>query len=111
MTSAKENNMRCTLFYSAFVLVGVLVAGDSPFSVRALALPEDKRDKEEPARKDEESLEKVKEFFAKFGKGDIPGVLDTMSADVDWFIPGPAAVPYAGQRKGREEVGKFFTSF
>ena len=53
----------------------------------------------------------MQEFFVKFGKGDIPGVLDTLSEDVNWFIPGPATIPYAGARKGRTEVGKFFTSF
>src|SRR5438309_110966 len=68
-----------------------------------------KEDKE--SKGDDASLQKVQEFFAKFGKGDIPGVLDTLSEDVDWFIPGPATIPYAGARKGRTEAGKFFTSF
>src|SRR5262249_1200406 len=47
---------------------------------------------------------KVREFFAAFAQGNIQGVLDTMSDDVDWFIPGPAIVPYAGKRHGRDEV-------
>jgi ketosteroid isomerase-like protein/plastocyanin len=57
------------------------------------------------------NLKIVQDFFSAFGKGDIPGVLNTLSEDVDWFIPGPATIPYAGQRKGKEEVGKFFVAF
>jgi ketosteroid isomerase-like protein len=58
-----------------------------------------------------QALPAVKEFFARFGKGDIPAVLNTLSVDVDWFIPGPGTIPYAGARKGRKQVGDFFASF
>jgi homoserine O-acetyltransferase len=53
----------------------------------------------------------VKEFFAAFGKGDLPTVLNTLSPDVDWFIPGPPAIPYAGAKHGRDEVNDFFKKF
>jgi ketosteroid isomerase-like protein len=65
----------------------------------------------EQGRYEDGGLTKVKEFFADFGKGDIPAVLNTLAEDVDWFIPGPVAIPYAGERRGRERVEQFFTSF
>ena len=77
----------------------------------ALSKAKEKNNDEIKAQVDKGSLEKVQEFFTRFGKGDIPGVLNTMSEDVDWVIPGPNIIPYAGKRKGRDEVGKFFAAF
>jgi hypothetical protein len=58
-----------------------------------------------------ENIETVKSTYAAFGRGDIPGVLELLSPDIDWTIPGPSEViPYAGHHKGREDVGKFFAS-
>jgi len=80
--------------------------------VGATVLKADDESKEKLKKEyDSASLQRVKEFFGRFGKGDIPGVLNTMSEDVDWSIPGPTTIPYAGQRKGREQVGKFFAAF
>jgi hypothetical protein len=54
---------------------------------------------------------KVREFFAAFAKGNIAAVLDTMSNDIEWFIPGPSSIPYAGKRRGRDQVQLFFSAF
>ena len=53
----------------------------------------------------------VQEMYAAFGRGDIPGVLDTLSADIEWRIAGPSELPYAGLHRGRDEVAKFFETF
>jgi len=46
----------------------------------------------------------VKEFFAKFGKGDIPGVLNTMSETWIGSSQGQPRSLYAGQRKEENSV-------
>jgi hypothetical protein len=48
------------------------------------------------------NIEAVKSAYAAFGKGDIPGVLEILSPEVEWTIVGPPSViPYAGHHKGR----------
>ena len=57
-----------------------------------------------------ESQRVVQEAYANFKRGDIPGLLNMMAADVDWYLPGsPDVVPFAGRRRGREQVGQFFS--
>ncbi|MDX1910203.1 MAG: nuclear transport factor 2 family protein [Saprospiraceae bacterium] len=49
--------------------------------------------------------------YAKFGAGDIPGILASLSPDIVWIHAGdPAIVPFAGTFKGQVEVGRFFES-
>ncbi len=52
----------------------------------------------------------VEGIFESFGRGDVPSVLAALSEDVEWFIPGPAEIPYAGLRRGRDEVRQFFSA-
>lgn len=47
--------------------------------------------------------------YAKFGAGDIPGILTSLSPDVVWTHAGdPAVIPFAGTFRGQAEVGRFF---
>lgn len=47
--------------------------------------------------------------YAKFGAGDIPGILASLSPDIVWTHAGdPAVIPFAGTFKGQAEVGRFF---
>jgi len=56
-----------------------------------------------------ENLKLVQEFLAAFVRGDIPAVLNALTDDVDWFIPGPPdRVAFSGARRGREQVMQFF---
>lgn len=55
-----------------------------------------------------ENVRIVEGIFASFARGDVPSVLAALAEDVEWFIPGPAEVPYAGLRRGRDEVLQFF---
>jgi len=53
----------------------------------------------------------VQEMYAAFGRGDVPGVLDTLADDIEWRIAGPSELPFAGVHRGRDEVAKFFETF
>jgi uncharacterized protein len=51
----------------------------------------------------------VMDGYAKFGAGDIPGVLALLSPDIVWKHAGdPAIIPFAGTFRGQPEVGHFF---
>lgn len=54
-----------------------------------------------------ESLQIVKDGYAAFGRGDVPGLLALMAEDVVWEIPGPG-LPLAGTYRGHEGVASFF---
>jgi hypothetical protein len=57
----------------------------------------------------EENKRVVQAIFEAFGRGDVPGVLTHLSEDVEWRAPGPASVPYLGERRGRGGAAEFFT--
>ena len=49
----------------------------------------------------------LKALFAAFQRGDVDGVLERLTDDVEWITPGSPAVPYAGAYRGREDVARF----
>jgi uncharacterized protein len=57
---------------------------------------------------DQENTQKVKDLYAAFGRGDIPAVLEALSDDVEWVIPGPADIPMTGTRRGKQAVRVWF---
>jgi ketosteroid isomerase-like protein len=60
---------------------------------------------------EQENVKTVQEAYAAFSRGDIPAVLDLLSEDVNWTMPGPAdIIPFAGRFEGREGVGRFFSA-
>src|SRR5438067_10644122 len=65
----------------------------------------------ERAMSEQENERIVREMYAAFGRGDIPGVLDRLADDIEWRIAGPAELPYAGLHRGRDEVATFFEQF
>ena len=51
----------------------------------------------------------VQQGYAAFGRGDVPALLEMLTDDVEWVGAGSAeALPWAGRRRGREQVGQFF---
>ena len=50
----------------------------------------------------------VQSGYAAFGRGDIPGLLSLLDANVEWTTPGAADLPTAGTRRGPAAVGDFF---
>lgn len=57
---------------------------------------------------EQENVRIVQDAYAAFESGDIPTVLNALTADVEWEIPGPAQVPICGVRRGPKEVETFF---
>ncbi len=53
----------------------------------------------------------VEGMFSSLERGDIQGVLDRLSDDVEWRIAAPSELPYAGIHRGRDEVARFFRTF
>lgn len=51
----------------------------------------------------------VRSVYAAFTRGDIHAVLEGLTDDVEWILPGPAGtLPFAGVRRGRAQVLQFF---
>jgi len=50
----------------------------------------------------------VQDGYAKFGNGDIPGLLDLFADDINWTTPKIENAPFGGALHGREEVAEFF---
>ena len=57
---------------------------------------------------EQENTELVQKAYGNFQSGDVPGVLDLLSEDVEWVLPEVEGVPVARHWHGREEVGQFF---
>jgi len=57
----------------------------------------------------QQNIALVRQAYDAFAGADIAGVLQTLSENVDWFIPGPeAVVRFAGRRHGPQQVAEFF---
>ena len=55
------------------------------------------------------NTEIVKGMFEAFNRGDIGQVLNSLADNVEWVVPGPSSIPFAGRYKGRDGVTGFFT--
>jgi ketosteroid isomerase-like protein len=54
-----------------------------------------------------ENVHVVKQGYAAFSRGDIPGLLAQLSQDIEWHIPG-TGLPLAGTYRGHGGVTNFF---
>ena len=52
----------------------------------------------------------VRRAYEDFKSGNVAGVLDSLTEDVDWRLPEISGTGFSGRRKGRESVGGFFSS-
>lgn len=50
----------------------------------------------------------VKDGYADFLTGNIPGVLNRFADSFEFTVPGSPEVPYAGTSRNREELAAFF---
>ena len=50
----------------------------------------------------------VREAYECFASGDIPGLLERLSDDVDWESPG--ILPVGGSYQGHDGAGQFFST-
>lgn len=55
----------------------------------------------------QDSLQVVKDGYAAYSRGDIPGLLALLADDIEWQIPG-AGLPLAGMYRGHSGVANFF---
>jgi hypothetical protein len=51
----------------------------------------------------------IRQAFACFGQGDVPGILNTLSDDVHWWVAPIEGVPYTGARSGKAGATEFFS--
>lgn len=56
----------------------------------------------------ENNAQIVQQSYDKFTSGDVPGLLNFLSEDIEWITPDIENAPFAGTRNGRGEVGEFF---
>jgi uncharacterized protein len=54
------------------------------------------------------NLQVVKDAYDAFARGDVDAVLDALAEDVEWEVPGPPEIPYAGLFRGKNGVADFF---
>jgi uncharacterized protein len=58
----------------------------------------------------QENVQIVKDAYAAFGRGDMPGLLALFAEDIEWITPGEA-LPLAGTYRGLAGVAVFFRRF
>lgn len=56
------------------------------------------------------NLEIVQNAYGKFGSGDIAGLLELLSTDVDWRVPEIENSTFGGAWNGQSAVGEFFAA-
>jgi hypothetical protein len=57
---------------------------------------------------EKDNITLVKKLYEAFARGDIETILDHVTNDIAWSSPGPATVPYSGDRTGPAQVREFF---
>jgi len=57
---------------------------------------------------EQDNVAVVRRAYENFKGGDIKGLLDSLTEEVDWRLPEIEGVGFSGGRRGRESVGGFF---
>jgi len=60
--------------------------------------------------REQENTKLVEQIYEHFKRGDIKALLNLLSANIEWQLPEIENVPFAGKRRGHEEMGQFFES-
>jgi uncharacterized protein len=58
----------------------------------------------------QENVKLVKQIYENFKQGDIKALLHLLSENIEWQLPEIENVPFAGKRRGHEQMGQFFAS-
>ncbi|MGA7411089.1 MAG: nuclear transport factor 2 family protein [Bryobacteraceae bacterium] len=53
-------------------------------------------------------IDKIKDIYAAFGRGDIGTILESLTDDVSWEFEAPAALSWSGIRHTPQEATGFF---
>jgi ketosteroid isomerase-like protein len=59
---------------------------------------------------EQENTNLVQQVYGNFKSGDIKALLILLSQNVEWQLPEIENVPFAGKRRGQEQMGQFFAS-
>ena len=57
---------------------------------------------------EQQNLEIIQRGYEAFGRGDLDALLSLFADNIEWVSPGPADLPTAGTRRGRQQVADFF---
>jgi len=60
--------------------------------------------------REQENIKLVQQIYQHFKRGDIKALLNLLSVNIEWQLPEIENVPFAGRRRGHEEMGQFFES-
>ena len=58
---------------------------------------------------EQRNVQVVQEAYAAFNRGDVQGILDRCTDDVDWRTYGPDTIRETRPRRGKQEVQQFFS--
>lgn len=58
---------------------------------------------------EQQNIEIVRRGYEAFGHGDMNTLLGLFDEQIEWISPGPADLPTAGRRTGRQQTAEFFT--
>ena len=59
---------------------------------------------------EQENTNLAQQVYENFKSGDIKALLNLLSDNVEWQLPEIENVPFAGKRRGHEQIGQFFDS-
>ncbi len=59
---------------------------------------------------EQENVGVVRRAYENFRSGDIAGILNAVTDDVDWRLPEISGADFSGRRTGRDAVAGFFSS-
>ena len=54
------------------------------------------------------NIDVIRQVYHAFVNGDSQGLLSYMAHDIAWEVPEVPNLPFAGKRRGREQVSEFF---
>lgn len=67
-------------------------------------------ERRELVAREQENTKLVEQIYEHFKRGDIKALLNLLSVNIEWQLPEIENVPFAGKRRGHEEMGQFFES-
>jgi ketosteroid isomerase-like protein len=59
---------------------------------------------------EQENIKLIQQVYDRFKNGDIQSLLGLLSDDIEWQLPEVENVPFAGKRRGRDQVAQFFAT-
>lgn len=57
---------------------------------------------------EQQNVKVVQDAYAAFGRGDIQGILNALTDNIEWHTPGEGLVPQGGVHRGKDGVSHFF---